>query len=141
MSWYPWIKSIHIIFVIYWMAGLFMLPRYLAYHAECKPGSDEDATWQEREQKITRIILIPAMTVSWVMGLVLAWQLSALSQGWFHGKLLLVVGLTAYQVLLGRWRRDFMRGHWRSSRFYRIVNEVPGVTIIAVVLLVILKPF
>lgn len=139
--WYPWIKAIHIIFVIFWMAGLFMLPRYFAYHAECAPGSEEDARWQLRERKISGIILMPAMTVSWIMGLLLAWIVGAFSQGWFHGKLTLVVALTAYQFLLVRWRKDFERGHWRSTRFYRIVNEVPGVTIIAVVLLVVLKPF
>jgi putative membrane protein len=142
---YPWVKSLHLIFVIFWMAGMFMLPRYLAYHAEEAPGSDQDRKWQEREQRLLRIIINPAMIVSWIFGL---WLIVILAQagmalgGWLHAKLLLVVILTVLHVMLARWRKAFLRGeNTRSSRFYRMVNEIPSFAIIAIVILVIVKPF
>ena len=118
-----------------------MLPRYYAYHCECEPGSEEDARWLEREGKILNIILMPAMLLAWVFGLWLAWGLGSFGSGWLQAKLVLVTGLTVFQLLLARWRRDFLPGGTRrGSRFFRMVNEIPGVTIIVVVLLVVLKP-
>ena len=141
-DWYLTLKAVHIIFVIYWMAGLFMLPRYFAYHSECEAGSEEDAKWQDREMKILRIILMPSMVMSWILGLTLAWGLGALGSVWFLGKLTLVGGLTIFQFFLARWRVEFLEIEGRrTSRFFRMVNEIPGVTIIAIVLLVVLKPF
>ncbi len=139
---YPWIKSLHIIFVIYWMAGMVMLPRYFAYHAECEAGSDEDKKWQSRELKLMRIIINPSMVLAWVLGLTLAWNLGAFSQGWLQLKLLLVLGLSAMHGLLSRWRRAFAEGNnTRSSKFYRMVNEIPSLSIIVIVILVVVKPF
>ncbi len=139
---YPWIKSLHIIFVIYWMAGMLMLPRYFAYHAECEPGSDEDRAWQSRELKLMRIIINPAMTLTWIFGLTLAWKLGAFTQGWLQLKLLLVIGLSALHGQLSVWRRAFTHGNnTRSSKFYRMMNEIPSLSIIAIVILVVVKPF
>jgi protoporphyrinogen IX oxidase len=142
---YPWIKSIHLIVVIFWMAGMFMMPRYLAYHAEEEAGSDQDRKWQEREQRLMRIIVNPSMILSWIFGLWLIGTLAAAGvplSGWLHAKLLLVAILTALHIMLSRWRKAFLRGeNTRSSKFYRIVNEIPSFAIIAIVILVIVKPF
>lgn len=140
-SLYLWVKAAHIVFVIFWMAGLLMLPRFYAYHAECEPGGDEDARWQAREQKLLRIILTPAMLATWAFGLWLAHLIGAFGSSWLHLKLVLVVGLTVLHGLLARWRRSFLdAGTRRSSRFYRAVNEIPSIAIILIVLLVVLKP-
>lgn len=140
-SLYPWLRALHIIFVIYWMAGMFMLPRYFAYHAECTPGSDEDARWQERERKLLRIIVNPAMALVWILGLWLAIGLGVLTSGWFIIKFIIVLGLSALHGMLSRWRKDFAAGNnTRTSRFYRLVNEIPTLSVIAIVLLVVLKP-
>ena len=93
---YLWIKAAHLIFVIFWIAGLFMLPRYYIYHQEAAPGSPEEARWIERERKLRRIILTPAMILVWVLGLTLATEGGWWTAGWLHLKLLLVLGLTAY---------------------------------------------
>ncbi|MGI9323928.1 MAG: protoporphyrinogen oxidase HemJ [Pseudomonadales bacterium] len=141
-SLYPWLKSLHIIAVIYWMAGMFMLPRYFAYHAECAQGSEEDALWQSRERKLIRIIINPAMMVVWVVGIWLAIGLDVLTSGWMLMKLALVIGLSALHGMLSRWRRDFANGsNKRSSKFFRMVNEIPTLTVILIVLLVVVKPF
>ncbi len=141
-SLYLWVKAAHIVFVIFWMAGLLMLPRFYAYHAECQPGSDEDARWRERERKLLGIILTPAMLATWVFGLWLAHLLGAFGSGWLYAKLVVVVGLTALHGLMAHWRRSFLTaGERRSSRFFRAVNEIPSVAVIVIVLLVVLKPF
>lgn len=141
-SLYPWLKSLHIIAVIYWMAGMFMLPRYFAYHAECAQGSAEDALWQDRERKLIRIIINPAMVVVWVLGIWLAIGLDVLTSGWMLIKLALVTGLSALHGMLSRWRKDFANGsNTRSSKFFRMVNEIPTLSVILIVLLVVLKPF
>ncbi len=139
---YPWLKSLHIIAVIYWMAGMFMLPRYFAYHAECAQGSAEDRLWQDRERKLIRIIINPAMVVVWVLGIWLAIGLDVLTSGWMLIKLALVTGLSALHGMLSRWRKDFANGcNTRSSKFFRMVNEIPTLSVILIVLLVVLKPF
>ncbi len=141
-SLYPWLKSFHIIAVIYWMAGMFMLPRYFAYHAECAQGSAEDTHWQQRELKLIKIIINPAMIVVWVLGLWLAIRMEVLTSTWMLIKLVLVTGLSGLHGMLSRWRKDFANGQNRkSSRFFRLVNEVPTLTVILVVLLVVVKPF
>src|SRR3978361_1559419 len=93
---YLWLKAGHVIFVIFWMAGLFMLPRFFVYHQESAPGSPEAAAWIEREGNLLRIIRTPALVVVWVLGLTLAWQSGAFAQGWLHAKLLLVLVLSGY---------------------------------------------
>src|SRR5688500_7203734 len=95
---YLWLKPGHIAFVVFWMAGLFMLPRFFVYHQESAADSPEDAAWSERERKLLRIILWPSLIVVWVLGWALAISTDAFAQGWFHVKLALVLALTAYHV-------------------------------------------
>ncbi|MGF1606407.1 MAG: protoporphyrinogen oxidase HemJ [Rhodothalassiaceae bacterium] len=140
---YLWLKALHIISVIFWMAGLFMLPRFFAYHAEAAVGSPEDRHWQEREMRLLRIVMNPAMIATWVFGLTIAvmggWFTD---QGWLHAKLVFVVALTGLHMVLARWRKTFVAGkNMRSSRFYRLINEVPTLTTIVIVILASVKPF
>ncbi|QCI79371.1 protoporphyrinogen oxidase HemJ [Hankyongella ginsenosidimutans] len=139
---YLWIKALHVIFVIFWMAGMFILPRYFAYHSECAAGSAEDRLWQVRESRLLRIIINPSMAFAWLFGLALAFHLGFADNGWLHLKLALVLALSGYHGLLARWRKDFVKGvNTRSSRFYRIANEIPTLAVIPIVILVIVKPF
>jgi putative membrane protein len=139
---YFWLKAGHIIFVIFWIAGLFMLPRYLVYHQESEPGSAEEAKWAERERKLIKIILQPSMVVVWVFGITLAFSIDAWSQGWFHAKLLLVLGLSAYHGWMAAYAKRLATGERRlEGKQLRMLNEVPGVVTILVVILVIVKPF
>ena len=139
---YYWLKAGHIIFVIFWMAGLFMLPRYFVYHQECAPDSAENGLWIERERKLLKIILWPSMIVVWVLGLLLAQHIGAFSQGWFHAKLALVLGLTAYHVWLAGYAGALARGERRlTGKQLRMLNEVPGIVAALVVVLVVIKPF
>jgi protoporphyrinogen IX oxidase len=139
---YPWIKSAHIIFVIFWMAGLFMLPRYYIYHQEAAPGSAEEARWIDRERKLRNIILMPAMILVWVFGLLLAVIIGAWTEGWLHAKLLLVLGLSAYHgYMIGYGRKLAAGARPKSGKALRIMNEVPGVAAAIIVVLVVVKPF
>lgn len=139
---YPWIKSAHIIFVIFWIAGLFLLPRYYIYHQEAVAGSDEEQRWIERERKLRNIIITPAMILVWVFGILLAYILGAWTQGWFHLKLLLVLGLTAYHGYMVGYGKSLASGaRPQSGRALRIMNEVPGVATVLIVILVVVKPF
>jgi putative membrane protein len=139
---YPWIKSAHIIFVIFWMAGLFLLPRYYIYHQEAATGSAEEARWIERERKLRNIIITPAMIAVWVFGLILAYMLGAWTEGWLHAKLLIVLGLTAYHgYMIGYGRKLAAGTRPVSGKALRIMNEVPGVAAAIIVVLVVVKPF
>ena len=139
---YLWVKALHVIFVIFWMAGMFMLPRYFAYHMETVRGSDDDLLWQAREKRLLRIIINPAMGLAWIFGLMLVFNIGFDAGGWLHLKLAVVLALSAFHGLLARWRKDIIKAAtWRSSKFYRRVNEVPALAIIIVVMLVIVKPF
>jgi putative membrane protein len=139
---YLWLKAGHIVFVIFWMAGLFMLPRYFVYHQEAPEGSPENALWSEREGKLLKIILWPSLVMVWVLGLALGYAIGAFGQGWFHVKLALVLALTAYHVWLAGYHQALKRGERRlSGRHLRLVNEVPGVAAAVIVILVVLKPF
>lgn len=139
---YLWLKAGHIIFVIFWMAGLFMLPRFLVYHQESEPGSAQDAVWAVRESKLLRIILWPSLIVVWLLGLALAMTTGAFAQGWFHIKLLLVLGLTGYHVWMARYATALARGErLLSGRQLRMVNEVPGIAAALIVVLVVVRPF
>lgn len=139
---YLWLKAGHIIFVIFWMAGLFMLPRFFVYHQECAPGTSENAVWVDRERKLLKIILWPSLVVVWVLGLALAMSIGAFSQGWFHAKLAFVLALTAYHVWLASYAAALARGERRlSGRRLRMINEVPGIAAALIVVLVIVKPF
>lgn len=139
---YLWLKAGHIIFVIFWMAGLFMLPRYFVYHQEAAPGSPEEAQWIDRERKLLKIILNPSIVVVWVLGLLLAWNIGAFSQGWFHFKLLLVLLLSAYHGYMAAYAKKLARGErGMSGKQLRLINEVPGIAAALIVVLVVLKPF
>ena len=139
---YLWLKAGHIIFVIFWMAGLFMLPRYFVYHQECAPDSPENALWADRERKLLKIILWPSLIVVWVLGLALALSIGAFAEGWFHAKLALVLALSAYHVWLAGYAGSLARGERRlTGRNLRLLNEVPGIAAALIVVLVIVKPF
>ena len=139
---YPWIKSAHLIFVIFWIAGLFMLPRYYVYHQESPAGSDEEKKWIEREHKLRTIILNPAMIVVWVLGLVLALHIGAFAQGWFHAKLAVVLLLSAFHGwAIGYGKRLATGERKRSGVQLRLMNEIPGIATAIIVILVIVKPF
>jgi putative membrane protein len=139
---YAWIKAGHVIFVIFWIAGLFMLPRFYVYHQEAQPGSAEEKRWIERERKLRRIIIAPAMLLVWVFGLTLAWITGSWDQGWFQLKLLLVLALSGYHGWMVGYGRKLERGERPvSGRSLRIMNEVPGLAVVLIVVLVIVKPF
>jgi protoporphyrinogen IX oxidase len=137
-----WVKALHIISVIAWMASLLYLPRLLVYHSESAPGSEKSETFKVMERKLLTAIATPAMISTWVFGLWMAWLIGAWSDGWFHAKLLLVLLLTAYHGFTARWVRAFAEDkNTRSSRFYRMVNELPALLMIGIVILVVVKPF
>ncbi|MBY0521193.1 MAG: CopD family protein [Sphingomonas sp.] len=143
---YPWMKAAHLVFVIFWMAGLFMLPRYLVYHQEAVPDSEEAKRWVDREQKLRSIILGPAMIVVWVLGLVLAANRGLFSGaaglGWLHLKLLLVVLLTGYHGWAVGYSRKLARGvQSLTGRQLRLLNEIPGLAAAVIVVLAIVQPF
>ncbi len=139
---YPWLTAAHIIFVIFWMAGLFMMPRFFVYHQECAIGSEEDAKWVEREARLRKIILNPAIIIVWILGLALAYQIGAFQEGWFHAKLLVVLGLSGYHGWMIGYAKKMARGvRSLSDKKLRLLNEVPGVATAIIVILVIVKPF
>lgn len=139
---YPWVKAAHVTFVIFWMAGLFLLPRLYVYHQEAPVGSPEDRAWIEREGRVRSIILTPAMLIVWALGLMLAFDVDAWSQGWFHAKLALVIALSGYQGWLAYYGRKLARGERSlSGKSVRMLNEIPGVAAAIIVVLVIVRPF
>ncbi len=141
---YLWIVAAHVIFVIFWMAGLFMLPRYLVYHQEAlAAGRAEEATlWVERETKLRRIILSPAMVVVWVLGLTLASVGHHWSEGWLHAKLLFVVALSSYHGWAVGYARKLAAGRpTLQGKQLRMLNEVPALAATLIVVLVFVKPF
>ncbi len=139
---YDWFKAAHIIFVIFWIAGMFMLPRYYVYHQEAAPGSAEEAKWIDREKKLRNIIITPAMIAVWVFGLTLAYILDAWGQTWLQLKLAAVIGLSAYHGWLIGYGRKLAKGERNlSGRTLRILNELPGVLTALIVILVVIKPF
>lgn len=139
---YFWLKAGHIIFVIFWMAGLFMLPRFFVYHQEAEPGSDEEARWVDRERKLLKIILNPSIIIVWVLGLALALTIGAFAQGWFLAKLALVIGLSGYHGWMVAYARKLANGERSlTGKNLRLLNEVPGIAAALIVVLVIIKPF
>lgn len=139
---YLWLKAGHIIFVIFWMAGLFMLPRFFVYHQECEPDAPDNARWIDRERKLLRIILWPSLVVVWLLGLVLAMTTGAFAQGWFHLKFALVLALTGYHMVLAGYAANLARGERRlTGRQLRLFNEVPGIAAALIVILVVVRPF
>jgi protoporphyrinogen IX oxidase len=139
---YAWLKAGHVIFVIFWIAGLFMLPRYYVYHQESPRGSDEERKWIDRERKLRNIIITPAMILVWVFGLSLAYVTSAWQQTWFLAKFGLVIALSAYHGWMVGYGRKLGAGDRPvSGRALRMMNEVPGIAVVLIVILVIVRPF
>jgi putative membrane protein len=141
---YPWLKALHIIAVIAWMAGLLYLPRLFVYHAAAPAGSNRAAMLAVMERRLLRGIMAPAAVMSYGFGALVAAAPGVVDwrRGWIWGKLALVAGLTVFHLLLACWRRDFAAGRNRhTERFYRIINELPTILLIGIVLLVVVKPF
>ncbi len=139
---YFWLKAGHIIFVIFWMAGLFMLPRLFVYHQEAPEGSEEAEKFVDREKKLLKIILLPSIIVVWVLGLALLGTGMVPIGGWFHAKLLLVLILSGYHGYLSAYAKKLARGErTMTGKQLRLFNEVPGVAVAIIVILVVVKPF
>lgn len=139
---YLWVKALHVIAVMAWMAGMLYLPRLYVYHAAAEPGSRESETFKLMERRLLRAIVNPAMIASWVLGLVLAVHLQAWGEGWLHAKLAMLIAMQLVHAGFARWRRHLAADANRhSARFYRIVNEVPTLLLIGIVIVAVVKPF
>lgn len=137
-----YIKAFHVIAVISWMAGLLYMPRLFIYHTDAEPGSQQSETFKVMEYRLLKIIMNPAMMITWVFGLYLAWDLYGFQGGWLHAKLALVFFLTMVHVLFSRAVKEFVKdGPRQSAKYWRIMNELPTVLMILIVILVIVKPF
>ncbi|MBP1858752.1 protoporphyrinogen oxidase HemJ [Rhizobium herbae] len=139
---YLWIKALHIIAVMSWMAALLYMPRLFIYHTDAAPGSEQSETFKMMEQRLLKVIMNPAMMITWVLGLYLAWSVYGFQGGWLHAKLLLVVLLTGVHVLFSRAVRTFARDeNTRSARYWRLMNEAPTLLMILIVIMAVVKPF
>jgi protoporphyrinogen IX oxidase len=139
---YLWLKALHIIAVISWMAGMLYLPRLFVYHAGVKPGSEQSETFKVMERRLLKFIMTPAMIVTWLIGIVLMLQGLWLGATWFHAKFVLVLAMTVLHGLFTLWVKEFAFDRNRHApKFYRIVNEIPTVLMILIVLLTTVKPF
>lgn len=139
---YLWIKAIHVIAVISWMAGMLYLPRLLVYHAEVAVGSPQSETFKVMERRLLRLIINPAMIVAWVFGLWLAWSQFGFMGGWLHAKIGAVLVLSGVHGYLSASVRRFAEDrNTRSARHWRLVNEIPTVLMVFIVIMVIVKPF
>jgi len=142
MAGYDWVKALHIVAVISWMAGLFYLPRLFVYHTRAEAGSPMSETFKVMEAKLLRIIMNPAMIVTWLAGLWLAYAGGWTQQPWFVAKFLLVIVMSGFHMWLAGRRRAFAEDRNRiSERGYRLANEIPTLLMILVVILVVVKPF
>jgi protoporphyrinogen IX oxidase len=139
---YLWLKAIHVIAIIAWMAGMLYLPRLFVYHCEAELGSKQSETFKLMEHRLLNVIVTPAMVVSWVLGLWLAWVGGAYAAGWLQAKVALAVALSALHGFFVRCVREFaLDQNRRSQKFYRIINEVPALLMIVIVILAVVKPF
>jgi protoporphyrinogen IX oxidase len=139
---YEWVKAFHVIAVISWMAGMLYLPRLFLYHCKAEAGSQQSETFKVMERRLLRVIINPAMLLTWVLGLTLVWLGGWHTAGWMHAKFALVIVLSAVHGLFVRHWRDFEADrNTRSEKFYRIINEVPTILMIGIVILVIVRPF
>lgn len=142
---YLWVKALHIISVIAWMAGMLYLPRLFVYHCDAEVGSVQSETFKVMERRLLKAIINPAMIATWVFGLGLAFTPGLVdwsSDGWMHVKLLLVLGMSAVHGMLAKHVKNFASdSNQKSTKFFRILNEVPTVIMIAIVILVVVKPF
>ena len=139
---YEWAKAFHIIAVIAWMAGMLYLPRLFVYHCLAEPGSPQSETFKVMERRLLKAIINPAMIATWALGLWLAWYGGWYRAGWFLTKFALVLVLSGLHGLFARWVRDFSQDrNLHGQRFYRIINEIPTLLLIAIVILAVVKPF
>jgi putative membrane protein len=139
---YVWLKSLHIIAVIAWMAGMFYLPRLFVYHCAAAPGSVQSETFKVMERRLLKAIINPAMIVAWLAGLTLVWLGGWMTALWFDLKFVLVLGMSALHGYLARWVKEFAADrNTHTAKFYRIVNEIPTILMIAIVILATVKPF
>lgn len=139
---YLWLKAGHIIFMVFWLAGLFMLPRQMIYLHPASPGSDESALWAKRMGLLRKVILTPSLIVVWVLGQLLAMTIGAWDQGWFHAKLLFVLLLTAFHgIMVARSKKMIAGDRPMSEKQLRMWGEFPGIVLAIIVILVIVKPF
>jgi len=139
---YLWIKALHIIAVISWMAALLYLPRLMVYHCSAQKGSIQSETFKIMERRLLKAIALPAMIVTWLAGLWLVYETRAWTSGWMHAKFLLVLALSAAHGMQAKWVREFAADkNQRPERFYRLANEVPTLLMIGIVVLAVVKPF
>jgi len=138
----PWLRALHVVAVISWMAGLLYLPRLFVYHCDAPAGSPMSETFKVMERRLLRAIMNPAMIVAWVVGLAMVWAQDLWGAGWMQAKLALVVAMTAMHHVLARWRKDFAADrNMRPARDYRIANEVPTLLMLGIVVLVFVRPW
>lgn len=139
---YLWLKAFHVIAVIAWMAGMLYLPRLFVYHSETLKGSIQSETFKIMERRLLKAIMTPAMIVTWILGLWLAWQSGYYAAPWLHAKFALVLAMSGVHGFLARTVKDFAADrNTRSQRFYRVINEVPTLLMIGIVILAIVKPW
>lgn len=139
---YDWLKAFHVIAVIAWMAGMLYLPRLFVYHCEAQKGSIQSETFKIMERRLLKAIINPAMIVTWILGLFLAWQGGWLAAGWLHTKLALVLAMSGVHGLLSKTVKVFAQDrNVRPAGFYRMLNEVPTLLMIGIVILAVVKPF
>lgn len=139
---YEWVKALHVISVISWMAGLLYLPRLMVYHAVSEAGSAQSETFKVMERRLLKAIMAPAMVASWAFGLWAMWLVAAWHEAWFVSKLFLVAVMTVFHYFCAMWVGEFARDERRRpQRFYRFANEVPTVLMLGIVILVIVRPF
>lgn len=139
---YLWVKALHVLAIIAWMAAFLYLPRLFVYHCSAEPGSRQSETFKLMEHRLLRGIMTPSMVVAWIAGLALMVNVEAWTEPWFHVKATAVIMLTGLHMLAARWRRDFAADANRhSERFYRLVNEVPALLMVVIVVMVVVRPF
>jgi len=139
---YLWLKALHIIAVIAWMAGMLYLPRLFVYHAMAKPKSEVSETLKTMERRLFNFIMMPAMLITWIVGIFLLLEGQLLGAGWFHAKFVAVLAMTVLHGLFARWVNEFQADRNKhSAKFYRIINEIPTALLIVIVILVVVKPF
>jgi putative membrane protein len=139
---YLWLKAVHVIAVIAWMAGMLYLPRLFVYHCEAEPGSRQSETFKLMEGRLLKLIINPAMGLTWLLGLALVWLGGWHTAHWMQAKFALVVAMSALHGFFVRWVKEFAADrNTRAPKFYRLANEIPTAMLIVIVILVVLKPF
>ncbi|MGB3472357.1 MAG: CopD family protein [Erythrobacter sp.] len=142
LSIYQWLVAGHVIFMVFWLAGLFMMPRQCIYMLDAAPGSEEEAKWAHRMGLLRKIILTPSMIVVWVLGLTQAWAMGLFTEGWIHAKITLVLLLTGYHGWLVGKTKKMARGERPlTEKSLRMVGEIPGLLLVLIVVLVYIRPF